>query len=198
MGIWLWNFLPEGKFHDWGLNASQWVGRILIAGLGIVLLKYILLVLLAPFLSLLSEKVELRIRAKPVEVPFTARRMFSDAVRGLRISVRNIIRELCYVLILMIAGLLGPVALISTVLIFLIQSYYAGFGNLDFALERHFGVQGSVAFVRAHKGIAIGNGIVYMIMLTTIIGLFFAPALSTIAGTIDVSRVLDLDDESDG
>jgi CysZ protein len=109
-----------------------------------------------------------------------------ELVRGIRVSLRNILRELLLTLIvLVISGLLPFLAIFGGPVIFAIQAYYAGFGNMDFTLERHLGVRGSVRFVRNHKGLAIGNGAVFVLLLMIpVVGLFLAPGLSTVASTI--------------
>ncbi|NJL75514.1 MAG: EI24 domain-containing protein [Saprospiraceae bacterium] len=106
--------------------------------------------------------------------------------------MRNIIRELIFTLLLLFASLVFPVITpFTAVLIFIIQSYYAGFGNMDYTLERHFNFQESIQFVRANKGLAIGNGLVFVWLILLGIGFLIAPPLSTIAATIETVKAIE-------
>jgi CysZ protein len=56
---------------------------------------------------------------------------------------------------------------------------------LDYTLERFYTVRQSVDFSQRHRGMAIGNGAVFLGLLAVpILGLFLAPALATAAATI--------------
>ena len=69
-------------------------------------------------------------------------------------------------------------------MIFLVQSYYAGFGNFDYYLERRATVKESVRYIRQKRGLVIGNGAGFMLLLLIpVLGLFLAPVMSTIAAT---------------
>ena len=57
---------------------------------------------------------------------------------------------------------------------------------MDFTLERYYGVKESKRFIKANKGLAIGNGIVFVAMLMLGLGFLFAPALGTLAITSEV------------
>ena len=81
----------------------------------------------------------------------------------------------------------------STFLLFLIQAYYAGFGNMDYTLERHYKFGESLRFVKNHKGLAIGNGIVFLlILLVPIIGVILVLPLSVTAASKNTVEVLNL------
>ena len=76
------------------------------------------------------------------------------------------------------------IGVFSTILLFLIQSYYAGFGNIDYTLERHFNYKESIDFVKNHRGLAIGNGIVFMLLLfVPVLGIILVLPFSVISAT---------------
>ena len=88
------------------------------------------------------------------------------------------------------------IGLFSTVLLFLVQAYYAGFGNMDYTLERHFKYNESVQFIRNHRGLAIGNGIVFMLfLLIPIIGVILVLPLSVTAASVKTVEALELNNK---
>jgi CysZ protein len=183
------NFLVSWWKWNWGAEVvasiGTWIGGILIGILGILSLKYIVMILVSPFMSILSEKVESKLTGTKSTANFNIPKAIQDIIRGIKISLRNIIRELFFTLLLLIAGLIPVIGWVSPIFIFLLQSYYAGFGNTDYTLERHFKVRESVNFAKQHKGLMIGNGLVFMALLMTGIGFLIAPPLATVAATLE-------------
>ena len=175
---------------DWGsaviVTVASYIGWLIAGALGFVLYKYVILIMVAPFMSPLSERIENHLSGSNDSAKFDVMRMAGEIVRGVRISLRNIIRELFFTFILFIISFIPLVGVVSAPLIFLVQSYYAGFGNMDYTLERHMGVRQSAMFVRDYKGLAVGNGMLFLlILMVPVIGLFFAPGLATVAGALE-------------
>ncbi|MAT54851.1 MAG: coproporphyrinogen III oxidase [Saprospirales bacterium] len=166
-------------------------GGLLLAALGLLVFKQLVMVVTAPFLSILSEKVERQLTGYEDTVGWSLPKILKDISRGLAIAVRNLIRELTLTILLLIIGLIPVFTPFTSALIFILQSFYAGFGNLDFALERHFGYRDSIRFVKAHKGLAIGNGMVFLLLLFTFVGFLVAMPLGTVAATIETVKRLD-------
>lgn len=168
-------------------NIATFISGLLMLAVAALLYKYIVMVVVAPFMSFLSEKLESKIKNTPPPVVDTAE-MIKDIVRGLHISLRNLIRELFYVAGLTIAGLFVPLvgSIVSTVIVFLVQAYYAGFGNMDYTLERkRYTVAQSVGFVQQNRWLAIGNGAVFLtLILVPAFGIFLAPTLGTVSATL--------------
>ena len=168
-------------------------GMIMVI-LVLLTIKYLVIVLASPFMGILSEQLEARLTGKATpEVSFG--QMLQDILRGLRLALRNIVRELFYTLLLTLTGLIIPVIgqIISGILIFLVQAYFAGFGNLDFTLERRrYNMKQSVDFANSYRWLATGNGTGFLLILfIPILGLVLAPGLGTAAATIDGIEVLD-------
>jgi CysZ protein len=69
-----------------------------------------------------------------------------------------------------------------------VECYYFGFSMLDYSSERNkLSYQQSVAFIGHHKGLAIGNGMVYyMLHFLPVIGWLFAPSYAVIAATLSI------------
>ncbi|MFT5102528.1 MAG: CysZ protein [Candidatus Latescibacterota bacterium] len=186
-------FIAKAWLWEWGSEAflaiSEVLGALMIIAIGFVLYKHIIMALSAPFMSPVSEKIEAHILGiKYVPSPFS----FKEQLwRGIRINVRNLLMELLFTVPILLLSLIPVVNFFTTILLFLVQSYYAGFGNMDYTLERHFKYDDSLNFVRSHSGIAIGNGIVFMLMLfIPIIGIILVLPLSVTASTTETVKLL--------
>ncbi len=176
---------------EWGKTVVAKIadvfGGVLVLAFGLVIIRQLLMIITSPFMSLLSERVENQITGRKNGAGFSLPRMMSDMLRGLRIALRNMWKELLFSLLLLLLGLFPLFSPFAVAGIFLVQAYYAGFGNLDFALERRYRYRDSVAFVQRHRGLAIGNGAVFLLLLFTFIGFLVANPLSTIAATINTN-----------
>lgn len=182
--LWIWEWGSQ-TFHTIG----EVIGAFLIIAIGLILYKHIIMALSAPFMSPVSEKIE----AHLVGENYTHRETSNMAQlwRGVRINVRNLLMELLFTIPILLLSLIPVVNFFTSVLLFLVQSYYAGFGNMDYTLERHFEVKESVQFVRKNRGIAIGNGIVFMgMLLIPVIGIILVLPLSVTASTTETVRLL--------
>lgn len=196
IGVSVWNLSDNmGNFlialypFDWGQSIvgsiASVFGGILMAGSGLLLYKHAILMLSAPFMSPLSEKVENHLRGRTHTITFSIPQMMSDLIRGGKVALRNIIREVFYMVLILLLGLLPFFSPFSAILLILVQAFYAGFGNIDYTLERHFNVRESINFVRVNKGLALGNGLVFVGLLAIGIGFLIAPPLGAVAATIE-------------
>lgn len=182
-------------FYKWDFGRS-FIERILdyLAGglmlvISFLLYKYVIMVIVSPFMSMMSESIERQTSNVYSPQSFSITKMIRDLLRGLRIAISNLIRELSLTLLILLVGLFPIMTVVSPILLFAVQSYYAGFGNIDYFLERHTNVRTSRQFVKRHKGFAIGNGAVFLlILLIPIVGLFMAPALATVAATTEAMK----------
>ncbi len=183
--IWVW---------EWGsetFNAiSDFLGAVIIITIGIVLYKHIVMALSAPFMSPVSEKIETHFYGVPS--PNTANHDFWKQLwRGVKINARNLGMELILTIPILLLSLIPVVNFITGFALFLVQSYYAGFGNMDYTLERHMNSAKSIRFVRSHSGIAVGNGIVFILMLLLpVIGIILVFPLSVTAASTETLRIL--------
>ena len=183
--------MPSLADKSWADQAARIASAVVILALGLVVFKQLVMALAAPIMSPLSEKVERYLAGDAYFVMrFSAGQMIADMIRGLRIALRNVARELIFTMLLLLLGLIPVIGLAAPVLIFIVQAYYAGFGNMDYTLERHFKVRDSVRFVRRHRGVAIGNGVVFLLLLLTGIGFLFALPLGAVAATVETRKRL--------
>ena len=176
--FWSWDFGQE-TIHA----ISRFFGGLLIIIFGFISFKYIIMALSAPFMGPISKIIEDDINGVVSQVKTST--PSGLLMRGIRISLRNLLRELVLSIPILLFGLIPVVGFFSVVMLFLMQAYFAGFGNMDYTLERHFSYQKSVFFVKKNKGIAMGNGIVFMLfLLIPFLGVILVHPLSVTAATI--------------
>ncbi len=178
---------------DISSNSSifNWISIILSSVLFISIFKYLMLIFTAPLMSVLSDRVEKELRGE-VYVKIKSFSIVAELLRGLRINIRNIIREIFLTLFILILGLIPLFSPVAAILIILVQGYFAGFGNHDFWAERHFSYRNTVRFMKDHKGMLAGNGVVYVFLLAIpILGAFIAPPLATVAATMEGLKELE-------
>ncbi|MEM5563470.1 EI24 domain-containing protein [Psychroserpens sp. AS72] len=186
--IWPWDF---GK--DTFTWISTFIGAIVVISIGLILYKHIIMALSAPFMSPVSEKIESYLTG--VERHNHRKTSFNEQLwRGIRINIRNLAKELLITIPLLLLKFIPVVNIFSTILLIMLQAYYAGFGNMDYTLERHFNYRDSVKFIRKNRGIAIGNGLVFILFLIIpFIGVILVLPMSVTAATIKTVELLQKD-----
>lgn len=152
------------------LNGLTWhtAKMVFFFSLNVVFTKfalYIVVVILSPVLSILSEKIEEILTGN--KYPFSVAQLWHDVRRGAKIALRNIIWEYFFiVLVLGIASFFDDS--IKSILIFSIPMifgfYFYGFSFIDYINERRrFNIQQSIYFVSKHRGLAFAIGSIYSI-----------------------------------
>lgn len=158
---------------------------------------YIVIICLSPVFAFLSEKTEELLTGN--EYPFNGDQMMRDVVRGVLIACRNLFIELFYMIAVFIAGLFIPFVggLLGSMFLFFVSAYFYGFSFIDYTNERRrLTVKQSVQFIRANKGMAIANGLIFSFFLlipwcgVTLSG--FVAIISVVAATVATHNVVDL------
>lgn len=181
---------------DWGSGFIEGLGGILgaivVLLLGMMSFKHIIMALAASFMTPVSEKIEMHLTGKKLDITDTPKEYIAAIWRATRINVRNLTLEILATIPLFFLSFIPVVNIFTTILIFYIQSYYSGFGNMDYTLERYRTYRGSIKFVARNKGVAAGNGFVFMLLLLIpVVGMCIALPLSTAAATIDTIKKLE-------
>ena len=185
-----------------GLNAwlqkmnSSFLGLLFIMGhllLWLILMlfyfslfKYIFLIVGSPLFAYLSERTEAIIEGK--KFPFSYSQFWKDIKRGVRIAARNSLWQTVYTLSILLLSLIPLAGWLTPILGVLVECYYYGFSMLDYSMERHKKTPAeSIFFIGTHKGLAVGNGLVfYMMHLVPVLGWILAPAYSVVAATLSM------------
>jgi len=146
----------------------------------------------SPFMTPVSEKVEAYLIGKEVPKTKGASEFIRLLLRSLRLNLRNLIKELLLTIPLIILSFIPVIGLVATVLILFVQSYYTGFGNMDYTLERYLNYKESKAFVKKNKGIAVGNGLLFTLLLfIPLVGIMLTLPIATVASTISTVKLLE-------
>jgi CysZ protein len=150
------------------------------------LFKYIFLIIGSPVFAYLSEKTESIIEGK--DFPFSFTQLLKDIMRGIKLAFRNMLWQTVYVLSILILSFIPLIGWITPLIALMVECYYLGFSMLDYSCERNkLSSSQSIAFIGRHKGLAIGNGLIfYMMHLVPFIGWVMAPSFAVIAATLSM------------
>lgn len=189
--------LQKSGIEEWIKNS--WLSFLLILTnviLTLILLlfyfslfKYLFLIIGSPLFAYLSEKTEAIIEGK--EFPFSFKQLMKDIVRGIRLALRNMLWQTVYTISILTLSFIPVIGWVTPLLALLVECYYLGFSMLDYSCERNkLSTSQSIGFIGRHKGLAIGNGIVFYLMhFIPILGWLFAPSYAVIAATISLYKV---------
>lgn len=163
--------------------------RIAFIMLYLSIYKYIVLFIMAPIFAYVSEITEEKLTGKTF--PFNLGRFIKDVLRGMLVALRNMSIEAIWLLFLFIFSFIPVIGLLSVLIIFIIQSYFYGFSMIDYYHERHqYSIKDGIKYVRRHKGLAIGIGAAFhLMMLIPIVGWIAAPVYASMAGTIAIHKL---------
>jgi CysZ protein len=150
------------------------------------LFKYLFLIIGSPVFAYLSEKTESIMEGK--DFPFNYKQFLKDIARAIKIAMRNLLWQTVYVVSILIISFIPFVGWIAPLVALLVECYYFGFSMLDYSSERNkLSASQSIEFISRHKGLAIGNGLVfYMIHFVPLLGWLLAPSYAVIAATISL------------
>ncbi|MBX3240052.1 MAG: EI24 domain-containing protein [Chitinophagaceae bacterium] len=151
--------------------------------------KYIWLIIGSPIFGFLSEKTESMIEGK--EHPVTFSGLWTGIKRGVALAFRNLLWQTVYSVALLIVSFVPVVGWISPLAALLTECYYYGFSMLDYSCERQkLTPHQSMEFISRHKGLSIGNGLVFYAMHgLPVVGWVLAPTYAVIAATLSLYKL---------
>ncbi len=159
--------------------------KIIVFYFSYTIVKYIILALLSPWFGYISEKTAEIISDKAY--PFRLMKIFSDAKRGILLSMRNLIAEIFFTLFFLITSLLfPPFAPFAIILNVYISSYYFGFAMYDYVYERQsLSILESLNQANKDKGALLGLGFcMFLCQLIPVIGITIANANGAVAASL--------------
>jgi len=187
-GLKKWMFTLEESWLKFLFIFGQVILQVVLMLFYFSLFKYIFLIIGSPVFSYLSEKTGAIMENK--EFPFSFNQLLKDIARSVKLVLRNSLWQTVYILSILILSFIPFIGWFTPFFAILIEAYYLGFSMLDYSCERNkLSASQSIAFISDHKGLAIGNGIVFYLMhLFVGVGWILAPSYSVIAATISLYK----------
>lgn len=181
------NNIEAVESSNWISNGFQYSVNWLISfgsSIGDFMYKFIILSLLSPFNSLLSEKVDNSMTDSKFDggVSLMIRNLFRT-IAILAVSTGlYLIAIFCWWLTSKIIGLHA----LDSVVYFFISAYFIGFSFFDYSLERYDkGISSTLQFGFKNKITVLLSGLIFsLIYLIPKIGIIFAPFLVTLNSTL--------------
>lgn len=167
------------------------VVRTTLIGIYYFFFKTLLLGILAPFFSYISEKVEGHIYG--IEYNFSLKENFKFILRGIKLAGKSFVKETVATIIIICLSFIPVINLLVPILIFLVQSYFISFNFVDYTLERKkYDSDKTFEFMKKNRVVfTIGGGIFTLLYLIPIVGIFVAPLISIVAFTRVTLRLLE-------
>lgn len=171
---WLGAEVPESEGSWWKLMRewlhtglkfiSAWVLNLLIFYFLGRLMKYVILIVTSPLLAWLSERTEEILTGRTY--PFSLLQLLSDAWRGIRITLRNLLIETVLIAVGFVLSFSFPAgALFITTALYLLNCYFMGFSMYDYYTERRkMNVRQSVLYMRRNRMRVLGLGFAFNLM----------------------------------
>ncbi|TAD92644.1 MAG: hypothetical protein EAY75_01985 [Bacteroidetes bacterium] len=186
VGIAGWLERMNSRWLSFAISFAELVLTLLMLLFYFSLFKYIWLIIGSPLFAYLSEKTEALIEGK--SYPFSITQLLKDVWRAIQLALRNSLWQTVYTLAIMFLSLVPLIGWAAPVLALFIECYYYGFSMLDYSCERHrLSPSASIRYIGTHKGLAIGNGVVFYLMhLIPVVGWMLAPAYAVVAATISL------------
>ncbi len=150
--------------------------------------KYLILIIGSPVFAWLSEKTEAIICH---EGPGSdSKKIFLNMLRGILVAVRNSLWQTFFIICILFLSLIPVIGWASPVLAVFMECYYFGFSMIDYTQERRgLSIAGSGDFINGHKGLPMGNGMIFYLMhLALIAGWVLAPGYAIIAATLSLQK----------
>ncbi len=193
---WILNLKLIQQWHHF-FNNQKWIVWLFKLGihistffLFISFYKFVFLAVASPLYAYIAEKSAEKY--KGITFPFHFGQFIKDIIHGIRISIRNLFKQLLLTLLLFILSFIPLIGLVFSFFIILLDAYYYGFAMIDYSCERDKKtVRESVQFIHQHRGVALGNGLIFYacMVVLPVIGVIFIAPISAIAATISYYQI---------
>lgn len=180
---WLGFFITMGSFWLWFTLLLFYFA----------LFKYLFLIFFAPLFAFLH----LRIVAIQKSIPFVfhKKEYVKLVLRSIIVNLNNMLWQTVYLIPIVLVCTLPVVGWFTPLFTILMESYFLGFDMMDFGLATEKQNRSvASAYLSRHKGLPIGNGIVfYLLHLLPIIGWITAPFYALVAAHLNTQEIKEAD-----
>jgi CysZ protein len=174
------NFLG-GDANSFMQLILQFIIYLLIFGVYYLIYKTLILIILSPFLSYISERVESTITNQEFNFSFKDNLYFIK--RGIMVTLKSFLRELFFTGIILLLFFVPMINISVPILLFIVQSYYIGFSFIDYTLERHDYNTGTDIIRYNPIFFLVNGGLFTLFLFIPVIGIFIAPLVTVVATT---------------
>lgn len=180
------SFFPEYEAGGWGTFFQftlSFIIRLLVLGLYLKFYRYIILILFAPILAILSDQILKQV----LGVPSKGGSIIQQVFRGGWIAIRNLFLELLATgLVLLLALLFPPVLPFVPIFLLLLTSFFFGYSMADYRLEYlGYSMAESNRMLIKRSGFLIANGFVFqLVILIPFVGVLFGPIWALVAACL--------------
>lgn len=176
---WLGFFITMGSFWLWFTLLLFYFA----------LFKYVFLIFFAPLFAYLH----LRIVAIQEVIPFkfNQKEYLKLVLRSIKVNLNNMLWQTVYLIPIVLVCTLPVLGWFTPLFTILLESYFLGFAMMDFGLATEKQNKSlSSNYLSSHKGLPIGNGIVfYLLHLLPIIGWVTAPFYALVAAHLNTQEI---------
>lgn len=138
---------------------------------------------MSPIYTNMSEKTDTYLTGR--EFGFSAKQTVKDIWRGVKIALKNTLKQTFLLIVCFIASFIPVIGFIMPIVVFLINSYYFGYSFMDYNNERYRrDTKESARVIHRYRWLTITNGAIYTLTLYIMCGTFFAVftgGISTVA-----------------
>lgn len=185
-GLKNWMLKMEGSWFKFLFIFGQIILHLVMMLFYFSLFKYMFLIIGSPLFAYLSEKTAAIMEGR--DFPFIFRQLLADILRGIRLALRNALWQTVYTFSILLLSFIPLLGWFTPLIALLVECYYLGFSMLDYSCERNkLSTSASINFIGRHKGLAVGNGIVfYTLHWLPVLGWILAPSYAVVAATISL------------
>lgn len=154
-----------------------------IDGIIFIIIQFVVLTLLSPFNSILSERFDSEISGR--EYKSSLIQIINDLLRAVFVAMIAIVFEMTCLIGWWMLSWIPGFSFLDPIMYWLISAFFFGFAFYDYSLERH-GVStlGSIGFSFSKMGYMLVTGSIFMLIFNIpYVGLFIAPVLATFIST---------------
>ncbi|KIC90623.1 EI24 domain-containing protein [Flavihumibacter sp. ZG627] len=189
IGIDTWLQEQKNPFLNFLFVMGNIMVRLLLIFFYFSFFKFAFLIIGSPLFAYLSEKTESILEGR--DFPFSLPQLMKDIIRGIRLALRNLLWQTVYTISILILSFIPVLGWVSPMLSLFTECYYYGFSMMDYSCERRkMSPQESVRFISDHKGLAIGNGLMFYLMhAVPILGWILAPTYAVVAATLSLRQL---------